>query len=60
VQQVQTQQAQLQAAQPISLQDGLPLTKEETDDHANRQGSNSDDEDLTPAQSRRKAQNRAA
>lgn len=26
----------------------------------NRQGSNSDDEDMTPAQSRRKAQNRAA
>jgi hypothetical protein len=26
----------------------------------NRQGSNSDDEDMTPAQARRKAQNRAA
>lgn len=39
--------------------DILPMTKADPD--ANRQtASNSDDDDLTPAQSRRKAQNRAA
>lgn len=43
--------------------DGLPTTKSEPsgDTEANaRQGSNSDDDDTTPAQTRRKAQNRAA
>lgn len=43
--------------------DGLSLPKTETLEdlaQSRRQGSNSDDEDLTPAQSRRKAQNRAA
>jgi AP-1-like transcription factor len=55
IQQAQ-QRVQLQAAQSVNLQDA---TKEEADDRA-RQGSNSDDDDLTPAQSRRKAQNRAA
>lgn len=39
-----------------------PLTKQELEDQAQsrRQGSNSDEDELTPAQSRRKAQNRAA
>ncbi|KAK3383557.1 hypothetical protein B0T24DRAFT_53632 [Lasiosphaeria ovina] len=40
--------------------DLLPLTKAETDEQSRRQGSNSDEDELTPAQSRRKAQNRAA
>lgn len=44
---------------PPQLSDGLPVTK--TEANGDRQGSNSaDEEDLTPAQSRRKAQNRAA
>ncbi|KAH6651790.1 hypothetical protein BKA67DRAFT_338172 [Truncatella angustata] len=37
----------------------LPVAKPESDQNA-QTGSNSDDEDMTPAQSRRKAQNRAA
>ncbi|RKU45407.1 hypothetical protein DL546_005432 [Coniochaeta pulveracea] len=39
-----------------------PLTKQELEEQAQsrRQGSNSDEDELTPAQSRRKAQNRAA
>jgi hypothetical protein len=43
-----------------------PVTNEPVDNGSelngdqNRQGSNSDDEDMTPAQARRKAQNRAA
>ena len=43
--------------------DIVPLTKTEPgllDSGAQRGGSNSDEDDLTPAQSRRKAQNRAA
>lgn len=42
--------------------DRFALSKREIEDQAQsrRQGSNSDDDDLTPAQSRRKAQNRAA
>jgi len=42
--------------------DGFSLTKQELEDQAQsrRQGSNSEEDDLTPAQSRRKAQNRAA
>lgn len=44
---------------PPQLTDGLPVAKTEL--NGDRQGSNSaDEEDLTPAQSRRKAQNRAA
>ncbi|KAK4154893.1 hypothetical protein C8A00DRAFT_32339 [Chaetomidium leptoderma] len=47
--------------QPGPTPDLLSISKIEADDQANRrQGSNSEDEDLTPAQSRRKAQNRAA
>ncbi|WYZ39198.1 hypothetical protein EsH8_III_001112 [Colletotrichum jinshuiense] len=47
--------------QQINPQTEAPVHKQEPfDDHARRGGSNSDDEDLTPAQSRRKAQNRAA
>lgn len=42
--------------------DVLALTKMEAEDQAQarRQGSNSEEDELTPAQSRRKAQNRAA
>lgn len=39
---------------------GLAATKIEPIGDLDRQGSNSDEEELTPAQSRRKAQNRAA
>lgn len=39
--------------------DVIPMTKSDPDG-SRQTGSNSDDEDLTPAQSRRKAQNRAA
>lgn len=39
----------------------LPLSKIDFDEQSRRQqGSNSEEDDLTPAQSRRKAQNRAA
>ena len=40
--------------------DIIPSTKAENEEQARRQGSNSEEDDLTPAQSRRKAQNRAA
>lgn len=43
--------------------DVLSISKEETPEElaqSRRQGSNSEEDDLTPAQSRRKAQNRAA
>ncbi|KAK1758420.1 fluconazole resistance protein 3 [Echria macrotheca] len=40
--------------------DVTPATKIENEEQARRQGSNSDEDELTPAQSRRKAQNRAA
>ncbi|KAK6224946.1 bZIP transcription factor [Colletotrichum tabaci] len=40
--------------------DAVAHKQEPLDDHSRRGQSNSDDEDLTPAQSRRKAQNRAA
>ncbi|KAJ9130430.1 Fluconazole resistance protein 3 [Coniochaeta hoffmannii] len=45
-----------------AVPDGFSLTKQELEDQAQsrRQGSNSEEDDLTPAQSRRKAQNRAA
>ena len=46
------------AAPPAA--DALSITKAETDEQSRRQGSNSDEDELTPAQSRRKAQNRAA
>ncbi|OLN96454.1 Fluconazole resistance protein 3 [Colletotrichum chlorophyti] len=47
--------------QQIKPQPDAVLHKQEPfDDRSRRGGSNSDDEDLTPAQSRRKAQNRAA
>ena len=48
------------AHQPGSTPDLLAITKAEADDQSRRQGSNSDEDDMTPAQSRRKAQNRAA
>lgn len=49
------------AFKPPQQPDGLPMTKMEPNLDADRQASNSaDEEDLTPAQSRRKAQNRAA
>ncbi|KAK4247817.1 hypothetical protein C7999DRAFT_14187 [Corynascus novoguineensis] len=38
----------------------LPVSKVEAEDASRKQTSNSEDDDLTPAQSRRKAQNRAA
>ncbi|KAL2180775.1 uncharacterized protein P884DRAFT_296502 [Thermothelomyces heterothallicus CBS 202.75] len=38
----------------------LPVSKVETEDAGRKPNSNSEDDDLTPAQSRRKAQNRAA
>ncbi|KAM7205627.1 fluconazole resistance protein 3 [Rhypophila sp. PSN 637] len=50
-------------ARPTQSQaDVLAMTKMEAEDQAQarRQGSNSDEDELTPAQSRRKAQNRAA
>lgn len=51
--------APVKLAQADGLELPIPGTKTEPNDQ--RQGSNSgDDEDLTPAQSRRKAQNRAA
>jgi hypothetical protein len=43
-----------------STADVLALSKTEPEDASRRQGSNSEEDDLTPAQSRRKAQNRAA
>jgi hypothetical protein len=46
--------------QPGSTSDHLAISKIEADDQSRRQGSNSEEDDLTPAQSRRKAQNRAA
>ncbi|KAK2057936.1 bZIP transcription factor [Colletotrichum caudatum] len=47
--------------QQIKAQPEVIVHKQEPlDDHSRRGQSNSDDEDLTPAQSRRKAQNRAA
>ncbi|KAK4043828.1 hypothetical protein C8A01DRAFT_32147, partial [Parachaetomium inaequale] len=46
--------------QPGPTTEILPLSKIEADDASRRQGSNSEEDDLTPAQSRRKAQNRAA
>jgi hypothetical protein len=48
--------------QPGPTPDILPVSKVEAEDQAQsrRQGSNSEEDDLTPAQSRRKAQNRAA
>lgn len=46
---------------PALLNAGPPsLPKADSDDRNHRQGSNSDEDELTPAQSRRKAQNRAA
>ncbi|KAK3393132.1 hypothetical protein B0H63DRAFT_11235 [Podospora didyma] len=45
---------------PGPAADLLPITKAESDEQSRRQGSNSDEDELTPAQSRRKAQNRAA
>src|SRR5450432_356741 len=56
-----------EASTPVSLHkatapaiiDGTEVGSEGNGDQA-RQGSNSDDEDMTPAQARRKAQNRAA
>jgi AP-1-like factor len=42
---------------PIS-NDGIDANSDQNGDQ--KQGSNSDDEDMTPAQARRKAQNRAA
>jgi len=47
-------------AHPAATADALAITKAENDEQSRRQGSNSDEEELTPAQSRRKAQNRAA
>jgi AP-1-like factor len=44
----------------IPAADVLAVTKAESDEQSRRQGSNSDEDELTPAQSRRKAQNRAA
>ncbi|KAK4125056.1 hypothetical protein N657DRAFT_679842 [Parathielavia appendiculata] len=48
--------------QPGPTPEMVPVSKVEADDLAQsrRQGSNSEEDDLTPAQSRRKAQNRAA
>ena len=48
--------------QPHSVADIIPLTNKsiDLDEQTRRQASNSEDDDLTPAQSRRKAQNRAA
>ncbi|TDZ34239.1 Fluconazole resistance protein 3 [Colletotrichum sidae] len=46
--------------QPLPQSADLIIQRQDLDDHSRRGGSNSDDEDLTPAQSRRKAQNRAA
>ncbi|KAK3900861.1 hypothetical protein C8A05DRAFT_35481 [Staphylotrichum tortipilum] len=46
--------------QPSAPSEMLPVTKIETDEQTRRQGSNSEEDDLTPAQSKRKAQNRAA
>lgn len=48
--------------QPARAAEIPPVTKTEADDQARtrRQGSNSEEDELTPAQSRRKAQNRAA
>jgi hypothetical protein len=48
--------------QPGPTPDILPVSKSDPEDLAQsrRQGSNSEEDDLTPAQSRRKAQNRAA
>jgi hypothetical protein len=48
------------AHQPRPTTEILPVSKLEVDDQNRRQGSNSEDDDLTPAQSKRKAQNRAA
>ena len=46
--------------QPAAQSEMLPVTKIEVDEQTRRQGSNSEEDDLTPAQSKRKAQNRAA
>ncbi len=46
--------------QPSAQSEMLPVTKVEVDEQTRRQGSNSEEDDLTPAQSKRKAQNRAA
>ncbi|KAH8884318.1 hypothetical protein GQ53DRAFT_829978 [Thozetella sp. PMI_491] len=54
---------QPQPVQPIGADaaDLLPVTKTEASEQSHRQGSNSgEDDEQTPAQSRRKAQNRAA
>ena len=40
--------------------DILPMSKVDPDQSSRNNASNSDEDDLTPAQSRRKAQNRAA
>lgn len=51
------------AGKPHAAVDGLAISKAEPSEdlaQSRRQGSHSDDDDLTPAQSRRKAQNRAA
>lgn len=48
------------ARQPHPAPDAIPITKTESEEQSRRQGSNSEEDDLTPAQSRRKAQNRAA
>ncbi|KAK4164164.1 hypothetical protein QBC43DRAFT_211128 [Cladorrhinum sp. PSN259] len=49
------------APQPHSVSEIIPMTKViDLEEQNRRQGSNSEDDDLTPAQSRRKAQNRAA
>ncbi|KAI0149559.1 hypothetical protein GGR57DRAFT_225096 [Xylariaceae sp. FL1272] len=47
---------QMKAHQP----DLMPVTKQDPEMNSRNTGSNSDEDDLTPAQSRRKAQNRAA
>jgi hypothetical protein len=50
-----------QPAAAVSTADLLAISKAEVEELNRRQGgSNSEDDDLTPAQSRRKAQNRAA
>jgi len=52
-------QSQHRNSIPAPISDGLDGSVD-MNGADNRQGSNSDDEDMTPAQSRRKAQNRAA
>ncbi|KAK5654418.1 hypothetical protein OQA88_7328 [Cercophora sp. LCS_1] len=48
------------ARQPHPAADAVAVTKAESEEQSRRQGSNSEEDELTPAQSRRKAQNRAA